>query len=194
MENQVAEFVELVEHENYEILTVFPFTIRRKDNHYEISEHYTNNGYLRLNLSDEDRRHTCYKHILIAKQFIPNDDPEHKTMVDHKNKVRDDNRLENLRWVSPSENSINTLTRKGVAYEFVKEIPDESIVVDTYNNHQLENYYFYDDVFYFWTGIEYRILPICEEKYGSKYVNMRSITGKRVQVFYSKFKRIYGLI
>ena len=194
MENQVAEFVELVEHPDYEILTVFPFTIRRKDNHYEVSESYDKDGYIQLILNDEDRRRHCLKHILIAKQFIKNDDPEHKTMIDHKNKARDDNHLENLRWATPTENNFNTSTRNGVIYEFVKEIPDESIVVDTYNNHTFEDYYFNDDVFYFWTGIEYRILYICENKYGSKYVNMYNTNHKKVQVFYSKFKRQHDLI
>ena len=194
MENQVVEFVELVEHPNYEILTVYPFTIRKKSNHYIVSEHYDKDGYLKLHLNDSDKRRHCIKHVLIAKQFIPNDDPEHKTMIDHKNKVRDDNHLENLRWVSSHENCINKLSNNGVIYEFVKEIPDESIVVDTYNNHTFEDYYFHDDVFYFYTGVEYRILPICENKYGSKLVYMRSTDNKRVQVFYSKFKRQHDLI
>ena len=194
MENQVAEFVELVEHKNYEILTVFPFTIRKKSNHYEVSESHNSNGYIQLILNDGNRRHNCLKHILIAKQFIPNDDPEHKSQVDHKNKVRDDNRLENLRWCSSSENNLNKSSKNGILYEFVKEIPDDAIVVDTYNNHHFENYYFYDDKFYFFNGVEYRILHICENKYGSKLVYMNNTAGKNINIYYSKFKRIYGLI
>lgn len=43
-------------------------------------------------------------HRIVAKCFVPNDDPE-KTMVDHINGNRIDYRIENLRWATPSENS-----------------------------------------------------------------------------------------
>ena len=106
-EQQIVEFVDLLDHPDYEILTVFPFTIRRKSNHYEVIEGFDKDGYLRLNLNDSFGIKTYKKHILIAKQFIPNDDPEHKNQVDHRNRIRDDNHLENLRCTS-SENCFNT--------------------------------------------------------------------------------------
>ena len=47
-------------------------------------------------------------HRAVAKAFIKN--PENKLYVDHINTVKDDNRVENLRWVTMVENANNPLT------------------------------------------------------------------------------------
>lgn len=49
-------------------------------------------------------------HRLVALAFIPN--PDNKPEVDHINTVRDDNRVENLQWVTTKENLNNPLTKK----------------------------------------------------------------------------------
>lgn len=46
-------------------------------------------------------------HILIAEAFIPNTDKE-KWQVNHKNGVRNDNRVDNLEWVTPQQNTIHS--------------------------------------------------------------------------------------
>ena len=97
----VVEFIPLLGFENdYEILNNYPFTIRRKKGHYIVSEWLNSNGYPAVCI----KKRTCQKHILIAKQFIPNDDPEHKTEVDHINHNRTDYHIDNLRWVTKSDN------------------------------------------------------------------------------------------
>ncbi|HDY66240.1 MAG TPA: endonuclease [Candidatus Scalindua sp.] len=58
--------------------------------------------YLSVCLSKENYFRTFSVHRLVAKHFIPN--PKNKPYVNHKNGDRFDNRIENLEWVTPSEN------------------------------------------------------------------------------------------
>lgn len=65
-------------------------------------------GYRHLNLKNEGKSKDFLVHRLVALAFILN--PENKTQIDHINTVRTDNRVENLRWVTPSENVRNPIT------------------------------------------------------------------------------------
>jgi len=46
-------------------------------------------------------------HRLVAENYLPN--PENKEQVDHINRVRHDNRVENLRWATRQENCENRI-------------------------------------------------------------------------------------
>ena len=189
MSEQVVEFVELINHTDYEILNTYPYVIRKKSNHYVIKESNEGNGYPRLKLNGKD----YLKHRLVAEQFIPN--PDNLPCIDHINHDRSDYHIENLRWVSQSTNCKNKSSHRGVEYTFVDDIDGDSIVITDYGKHQFEEYY-YDqtvDKFYFWNGMQYRELHINEMKNGAKYVIMVSTENKRVNVFYARFKKLYGL-
>jgi len=57
-------------------------------------------GYKRVRIGGKDLR----VHRLVAQAFISN--PDNKPFVNHKNNQKDDNRMENLEWVTAKENSM----------------------------------------------------------------------------------------
>ena len=94
-----GKWVDLVVDDDYEIWDQYPHPIRRKSNQYVIKEYVGSNGYVRCSLNQKNYP----KHRLIALQFIKR--PTDNTEVDHINRNRSDNRIENLRWISHSENN-----------------------------------------------------------------------------------------
>tara|TARA_R110000823_G_scaffold266995_1_gene387041 strand:+ start:231 stop:746 length:516 start_codon:yes stop_codon:yes gene_type:complete len=78
------------------------------------------NGYLQLKLCKDGKSYNKVIHRLVALTFIPN--PKNKPCIDHKNRIRTDNRLENLHWVTKKENNQNvskkaTTLWQGVSYD-----------------------------------------------------------------------------
>lgn len=187
MTQEIAEYVPLLNHDDYVIMNQYPFTIRKKSNYKKVKDSFQSYGYMSVWIDGKN----YLKHRLIADQFLPN--PNNLPEVDHINHDRSDNHIENLRWVSHTDNIKNRASMKRIMYEFVDDIPDESIKVLDYGKHNFDDYYFYDDVFYFYNGINYRILHINEFKNGLKFVHMTNTNGKCVSVCYNKFKKIYHL-
>ena len=75
-----------------------------------VKQQTNHNGYNVVYLSRNDERKKFSVHRLVALTFIPN--IENKPCVDHINTIRDDNRVENLRWVTHKENCNNELTKE----------------------------------------------------------------------------------
>ena len=78
-------------------------------------------GYLYVVLSKNTIKKHHLIHRLVACEFI--DNPDSKPIVDHINHIQTDNTLNNLRWVSESQNIMNskkhisaTSKYKGVSY------------------------------------------------------------------------------
>jgi len=62
-----------------------------------------NNGYLKVNLSNNGVIKLCRAHRLVAMQFIAN--PQNKPCVNHKDGVKTNNLVENLEWCTYAENN-----------------------------------------------------------------------------------------
>ena len=68
-------------------------------------------GYKRVKLRDSNNNQKISNqliHRLVAKAFIPN--PNNKLEINHKNSIRDDNRVDNLEWATRSENNQHAWT------------------------------------------------------------------------------------
>lgn len=59
-------------------------------------------GYIEYSLCKSGKPNFVRSHRLVAMAFIPN--IENKPIIDHINNIKDDNRVENLRWVTNQEN------------------------------------------------------------------------------------------
>ena len=178
----------------------YPHSIRRKQDQRLCSETYNNKGYVLISLNDGNGYHQFRKHRLIAEQFIPNSD--NFPCVDHINHIRDDNRIENLRWCSASDNNLNKSFNNGVQYEFVDSIPVDSIKVLFYDTRCErrnfdDNKYFYnidEDIFYGRiTDTLYKVLHINVIKDNTNVVYMKDVDNKSVGVVINRFKRQYDL-
>ena len=76
-----------------------------KDHTREVKPYKQKTGYMGVGLRNKSKQKKFFVHRLLALQFIENDDPDNNIHIDHINDIRDDNRLENLEWVSQAENN-----------------------------------------------------------------------------------------
>jgi len=94
-------------------------------------------GYLHVVLCANNIRKTFRVHRLVATEFI--DNPDNKTEVDHMDHNKQNNCINNLRWVSRSENMMNMSKQqkpcssffKGVSWDRQKNKRQAYIHVDT---------------------------------------------------------------
>jgi hypothetical protein len=83
------------------------------------------NKYVKFTVDSENNETNLRKkinfHRLVASAFIVNDDPKTKKVVHHINKIKYDNRLENLSWSSQSENSKKENITNGVGAKLIQD-------------------------------------------------------------------------
>lgn len=90
------------------------------------------NGYKVTDLRINKKLVRCYNHILVAEAFIPN--PNNFPVVNHKNEIKTDNRVENLEWCTVeyninygTRNKRASITKKNSSSNKKKVICDDKI-------------------------------------------------------------------
>ena len=81
--------------------------VRNKTTGYILRSQSRQHTYISLNLNGS----MYFLHWLIAITFVPNDDPLHKTQVDHINDQPRDNAAVNLQWLTPTDNVNKAIAR-----------------------------------------------------------------------------------
>jgi hypothetical protein len=100
-------------------------------------------GYNTVWICNENGKKKCTIHKLVGMAFLPN--PENKPTIDHLNRNRKDNRVENLRWATHSEQRItsppplNPLGERNInstengKFRFVMKRNKETLINKIYN-------------------------------------------------------------
>ena len=116
-------FTTIFDFEKYSIST---FGRIRNNTSGKILEAYNRNGYKYINLKSKisKKKEGFLIHRIVLVNFLFNENPEVRCCVDHINGLKDDNRLENLRYASKIENGQNAKLKitnktscKGVSYD-----------------------------------------------------------------------------
>ena len=184
---------------DYEICTEYPYHIRRKSNNRVVSE-YKSDKYIRVTMNGKQ----FSKHVIVAIQWVENEDPENLVLVYHHNRDTTDNHVSNLRWASTDMNARNRESIGDIKYEFFDSIPDDSIAFSTYETRNGTRYlgwrYFYDrnnvydDVFYIRIDDDlYRRLHVHVLRNGKKVVYCKDTDERNVTVYINEFKRQYDI-
>ena len=78
---------------------------------------------------------------------------------------------------------------------FIDELPEFAIAVDHYGNHDdIQDLYFCDDVFYVYTGVNYKVMNKLQNSHGYYLIRVKLLKRPQLRISYNKFKREYGLI
>lgn len=93
----------IVSHPNYRVTRTG--SILNKYGHEKSLSTHSGGRYLKVDLYKNGKSTTRHVNRLVAEAYIPN--PDNKPDVNHRNGNKFDNRVENLEWVTKSENMLH---------------------------------------------------------------------------------------
>ena len=171
--------------DDYEVETEPPHRIRRKrDGLILKTTPHKRSGYVIVTLNGEK----YYYHRILAKHFIPN--PDDLPEVDHADRDKANNTLENLRWVTRSQNLSNRSKFTRQKREFLDHAPNDIIEIRIFNDFE------YPENRYYFCGENDRVvMRVNDHKWqwlaqtphnGYVNISMRDINGRYHQVYMHK--------
>ena len=183
-----TQYEQLTGFEDFEIKLVDGYAkIRRiKTKHEQKCIYSKPTGYYFVALNNKMYR----LHRIIANHFIPHDYKHN--VVDHIDRNKLNYHISNLRWTTQQENTKNKSSNRSVKYEYVDDIPDNSVSILRYEDHWFKDYYYANNTFYYYNQHQFRILPKLLTKNGYEYVNAYDINNKKVSIMINKWDRIKG--
>ena len=142
-----------------------------KSNKYLKPQLYKN-GYTNVDLCNNGKVKKFLIHRIIAETFLPN--PKNKSQVNHINGNKSDNRVENLEWVTHSENQKHSIklglrSAKGIKNSQVKL--SEKIILNIFNSTEKNKY----------LALKYNIsqATICDIKKGRSWTHITGLINIR---------------
>jgi len=126
-------------YENYQVSTLGRIVNMETD---KILKPTISGGYYSVNLCNllESKKARLFRvHRIVAETFIYNPDPITKIYIDHINNNKLDNKLENLRWVTPSGNSKSYIKnhRKSRADQILQYDLNGNFIKEWINIHEI---------------------------------------------------------
>jgi hypothetical protein len=163
----MTEWRKIGEYDNYEVSSAGQ--VRNTSTGLVLKPQLGKKGYYMIGLSKNGKKKTFTIHKLVATAFLGDSEGRE---VDHKDRNRQNDSVENLRYCSRSENNKNKTGNKGVIYEYIKELPEDAVPLVSYdrgcpgypNIYTFEFIYYWDEFLYFYNGVEYRKMKRQEDK------------------------------
>lgn len=103
-----AKYKSPPKHNNMKQIENYPYKVGKLGDVYSIANKkilkpiQNVKGYTYVTLCNDDGKRNHYVHVLVATAYI--DNPDKKPYVNHINGIKNDNRVDNLEWVTHSEN------------------------------------------------------------------------------------------